>query len=174
MEQTAIATGISPRTLGGLHFDAVLHPRQALGRRGFVLLMSLLTLLGFFAGMGFYVSGAWPAIGFLSLDTALIFLAFHFNFGNSGAGRVYETVQLDDSALLIRRYLPDGRILCWNFQPYWAQVELIAKTPNAPLLAVRSHGKYLVFGNFLTAGERHEFADALRQALARQRDQRFA
>lgn len=115
MEQAAIAPGTEPRTAGGLHFDAVLHPRHALGRRGFVLLMSMLSLLGFFAGMGFYISGAWPAIGFLSLDMALIFMAFHFNFR---AGRIYETVQLDDSALLIRRYLPDGRILCWNFQPY--------------------------------------------------------
>ena len=76
--------------------------------------------------------------------------------------------------LLIRRFLPDGRILSWNLQAYWAQVELIARNPGAPLLAVRSHGKYLVFGKFLTAEERQEFAAALRQALARNRTHLYA
>ncbi len=172
MDQTQfIAPDIKPRTAGGLHFDAVLHPHHALGRRGFVLLMSVMSLFCFFTGMAFFVIGPWPVAGLLMLDLLAIYFAYGLNFR---MGRIYETVQLDDTALLIRRHMPDGRILCWNFQPYWAQVELIKKTPSQPLLAVRSHGKYLVFGDFLSVGERHEFADALRQALARQRNQRFA
>ncbi len=159
------------RTAGGLHFDAVLYPHRSLGPRGFMTLMACLTVFSFVAGLSFYLMGAWPVLGFFGLDVALIYLAFRINFRT---GRIYETVQLDDASLLIRRFLPDGRILSWNLQAYWAQVELIASAPSAPLLAVRSHGKYLVFGNFLTSEERHEFANALRQALARNRTHHYA
>lgn len=177
---TNIASRITPeisadsaagRTAGGLHFDAVLYPHRSLGPRGFMTLMTCLTVFSFVAGLSFYLMGAWPVLGFFGLDVVLIYLAFRINFRS---GRIYETVQLDDACLLIRRFLPDGRILSWNLQAYWAQIELIAATPSAPLLAVRSHGKYLVFGNFLTAEERKEFATALRKALARNRTHLYA
>lgn len=154
------------RTVGGLHFDAVLYPHRALGRQGFLFLMAALCVISFIAGVAFYLIGAWPVMGFLGLDVALVYLAFKINYR---AGRIYETVQLDDAMLLIRRHLPDGRVLSWNFQPYWARVELLDSAPAAPLLAVRSHGKYLIFGKFLSAEERQQFADALRKALARHR-----
>lgn len=133
--------------------------------------MVFITVLSFIAGLTFFILGAWPVLGFFGLDVALIYAAFRANFR---AGRIYETVQLDDACLLIRRFLPDGRILSWNLQAYWAQVELITTAPYAPQLAVRSHGKYLVFGSFLTAEERLEFATALRKALARNRTPQFA
>lgn len=163
--------GGAGRTAGGLHFDAVLYPNCSLGPVGFLLVMTGISGLSFFAGTMAYLAGAWPVMGFLGLDVLLIYLAFKFNFR---AGRIYETVQLDDASLLIRRFLPDGRILSWNFQAYWAKVELIERAQNLPLLAVRSHGKYLVFGNFLTREERAEFAAALRQALSRQRMRVYA
>lgn len=158
------------RTAGGLHFDAVLYPHRSMGPRGFMTVMTCLTVFSFVAGLAFISMGAWPVLGFFGLDSALVYLAFKVNFRS---GRIYETVQLDDASLLIRRFLPDGRILSWNLQAYWAQVELIAATPHAPQLVVRSHGKYLVFGKFLTPEERSEFAAALRRALARNRTQRF-
>ncbi|MEQ1890840.1 MAG: DUF2244 domain-containing protein [Alphaproteobacteria bacterium] len=159
------------RTAGGLHFDAVLYPHRSLDRRGFMTVMACVTVLSFIAGLSFFMIGAWPVLGFFGLDAAMIYLAFRANFR---AARIYETVQLDDACLLIRRFLPDGRILSWNLQAYWAQVELIASVPSAPLLAVRSHGKYLVFGKFLTTEERLEFAGALRKALVRNRTRHYA
>lgn len=154
------------RTVGGLRFDAVLYPHRSLDPRGFMTVMACVTVFSFIAGLSFFALGAWPVLGFFGLDVVLIYLAFRANFR---AARIYETVQLDDACLLIRRFLPDGRILSWNLQAYWAQVELITTAPSAPLLAVRSHGKYLVFGTFLTTEERLEFATALRSALARNR-----
>jgi uncharacterized membrane protein len=165
------ADSAAGRTAGGLHFDAVLYPHRSMGPRGFMTVMTCLIIFSFVAGLSFYLMGAWPVLGFFGLDIILLYLAFRVNFRS---GRVYETVQLDDASLLIRRFLPDGRILSWNLQAYWAQVELIATTPSAPQLAVRSHGKYLVFGKFLSPQERYDFAAALRQALARNRTHRYA
>jgi len=159
------------RTAGGLRFDAVLYPQRSLDRRGFLTIMVCLSVFSFVAGLAFFLKGAWPVLLIFSLNVALIYVAFRVNFRS---GRIYETVQLDDACLLIRRFLPDGRILSWNLQAYWARVELIAASPDAPLLAVRSHGKYLVFGKFLTVEERQEFARALRQALARNRTPSYA
>lgn len=165
------ANSAAGRTVGGLHFDAVLYPHRSMGPRGFMTVMTCLTIFSFVAGLSFLSMGAWPVLGFFGLDIALIYIAFRVNFRT---GRIYETVQLDDASLLIRRFLPDGRILSWNLQAYWAQVELITTAPDAPLLAIRSHGKHLVFGKFLTPEERREFAAALRQALSRQRGRRYA
>lgn len=165
------ASSAAGRTAGGLHFDAVLYPHRSMGPRGFMTVMTCLTVFSFVAGLLFFSLGAWPVLGFFGLDIVLIYLAFRVNFRT---GRIYETVQLDDASLLIRRFLPDGRILSWNLQAYWAQVELVAGAPGAPLLAVRSHGKHLVFGKFLTPEERQEFAAALRQALTRNRNRQYA
>ncbi len=145
-----------------LYFDAVLHPHASLGRRGFLALMLFVSIVSLTVGLAFFLMGAWPVIGFFGLDVLLIYIAFRVSFRRA---RLYETVKLSDSELAIRRHLPNGRIVKWTFQPYWARVELIGKAIGGPLLAIRSHGKYLVFGNFLTTDERSEFAGALREAL---------
>ncbi len=145
-----------------LYFDAVLHPHASLGRRGFLALMLFVSGVSFTAGLAFFLMGAWPVVGFFGLDVLLIYIAFRVSFRRA---RLYETVELSDSELAIRRHLPNGQVVKWTFQPYWARVELIGKAIGGPLLAIRSHGKYLVFGSFLTADERSDFADALREAL---------
>lgn len=152
-----------------LHFNAVLHPHRSLSPRGFLLLMLFVSTVSFTAGGAFFLMGAWPVFGFFGLDVLLIYIAFRVSFRRA---RLYETVQLSDSELSVRRYLPNGRVLKWSFQPYWAKVELIGKAINGPFLAIRSHGKYLIFGSFLTPEEREDFAGALRGALSRHRDLR--
>ena len=145
-----------------LYFDAVLHPHASLGRRGFLALMLFVSAVSFTAGLAFFLMGAWPVVGFFGLDVLLIYIAFRVSFRRA---RLYETVSLSDSELAIHRHLPNGQVVKWTFQPYWARVELLGKAIGGPLLAVRSHGKYLIFGRFLTTDERSEFARALGEAL---------
>ena len=102
-------------------FSAVLTPHRSLGPKGFMVLMGAICAVSFGTGLLFYLLGAWPVIGFMGLDVALIYVAFKLNFR---ALRVYETVDLTKEALTVTRVAPDGRSQSWSFSPYWVRVQV--------------------------------------------------
>lgn len=148
------------------HFSAVLTPYRSLPPRGFLILMSAIGLVSFVAGFAFYLLGAWPVLGFFGLDVLLIYIAFRLNYR---AARLYETIDLKDDALIVKRVRPSGHVESWNFNPYWVNLNLAERTGRQPELTLSSHGRQLVFGQFLTETEKREFADALSGALLEQR-----
>ena len=114
-------------------------------------------------GLFFYLLGAWPVIGFMGLDVALIYIAFKLNFR---ALRLYETVDLTQEALTVTRVAPSGRAQSWSFNPYWVRLSLQPRLGRSSELSLASHGKRLVFASFLSDAEREDFASALSSALA--------
>lgn len=149
-------------------FDAELRPHRSLSPRGFLLLMMGICGFSFAGGLGFYLAGAWPVIGFLGVDVLLIYLAFKINYRS---GRLVERLYLTRDRLTVRRVWPGGRSRTWEFQPYWLQVVFDEEAAtqerfDCPLI-LRSHGKSLTVGSFLTREERGEVARALRAALGR-------
>lgn len=147
-------------------FDAVLHPHRSLGPRGFMLLMGAFGVLSFISGVVFVSIGAWPVFGFFGLDVLLVYIAFKASYKS---GRLTETVRLTDSALEVREIDPTGRERSWSFQPYWLRVEMDDPPEHHSQLTLRSHGRGLVIGTFLAPEERLDLANALRDALDRQR-----
>jgi uncharacterized membrane protein len=143
-------------------FSAVLLPHRSLGRKGFVILMVFISAISFIAGLGFYMLGAWPVMGFFGLDVLLVYGAFRLNYR---AARLYETVELRPGELKVTRVYPSGRSQSWSFNPYWVRLELEESETTANRLSLRSHGRILPFGNFLTNDEKRGFAHALREAL---------
>ena len=158
----ADAPAASPRD--ELLFDAVLHPHRSLSRAGFIVLMMALGAISFTAGMVFLLAGAWPVVGFFGLDVALVYLAFRLNYR---AGRLVERLRLTFEALEVERIVPSGRTSRWRFQPYWLRVVLEDRGEHHSRLALRSHGKELVIGAFLSPPERASLCAALTAALAR-------
>jgi uncharacterized membrane protein len=144
------------------HFSAVLLPHRSLGRKGFLVLMIVVSVLSFFTGMAFFMLGAWPVMGFFGLDVFLIYVAFRLNYR---AARLYETVELMEDELRVTRVFPSGQAQSWSFNPYWVQLELEESDTTSNKLSVRSHGRALLFGHFLTDAEKRSFADALSAAL---------
>ncbi len=144
-------------------FDVVLTPHRSLSPRGFVILMSAVCAVSFGAGLVFFLVGAWPVVGFFGLDVLLIYLAFRLSYRS---GRRYETVSLTRAALTVSRVDPGGRRRSWRFQPTWLQVVMDDPPDHHSPLMLRSHGKSLSIGAFLTPEERFDLARALRQALA--------
>lgn len=151
-----------------LLFDAVLQPHRSLSRLGFVILMLVLCLISFTAGIMFLLQGAWPVFGFFGLDVLAVYVAFKLNYRS---GRQFETVQLGGDGLRVRRVQPSGRSHEWTFAPNWLQVRMDNPPRHASQLELSSHGQSVVIGAFLTPNERLEVAVALREALARWRKQ---
>lgn len=143
-------------------FSAVLTPHRSLSPKGFVILMTAVGVVSFTAGFAFVLMGAWPVVGFFGLDVLLIYVAFRLNYRS---GRLYETVDLTKDALTIRRVRPSGRVESWSFNPYWVRLTVARRPGQTAQLALSSHGDTLVFGVFLTDGEKEDFADALQSAL---------
>lgn len=157
-----------PPAPGPALFDAELRPHRSLSPRGFLLLMALICAISFTGGLFFYLMGAWPVIGFMGADVLLIYLAFRINYRS---GHLVERLHLTRDSLTVRRIWPGGRSRTWEFQPYWLQVVFDEQAvgnerADCPLI-LRSHGKSLAVGSFLTRQERGEVANALRAALGR-------
>jgi uncharacterized membrane protein len=153
----------NPAPQGQAHFSAVLTPHRSLGPKGFAVLMAAVCIVSFGTGLMFYLIGAWPVVGFLGLDVALIYAAFRLNFR---ALRLYETVDLTTDTLTVTRVEPSGRARSWRFNPYWVRLSLEERIGRSTQLAIASHGRRLVFASFLTDDEREDFALALSAALS--------
>ena len=147
-------------------FDAVLTPHRSLPPRGFLILMLAVGGISFAAGVGFFLAGAWPVVGFLGLDVLLIYVAFRLNYRSA---RMHESLRLTRGSLTVERVEVSGRSRQWQFQPTWLQVLMDDPPQHESRLTLRSHGRSLVIGDFLTPEERLDLAKALRDALVRLR-----
>jgi len=147
-------------------FGAVLQPHRSLSPRGFRVLMSAVCVTFLVVGLGFLLVGAWPVIGFCSLEVALIYALFRLNFRSLSR---YETIRLTDTELELCRIAPDGATERITFQPYWLKVAIEEAPGRASRLVLSSHGRSVAVGGFLAPDERVALAEALTDALQRQR-----
>jgi len=155
-----------PHAADGVVFDAVLTPHRSLSRRGFAAVMGVFAGMSLAVGTAFFLAGAWPVLGLCGLEVALVYAAFKANFR---AARMYETVTVTRDDLTVQRVSPRGDAQRWRFQPAWLQVWMDDPPRHDSQITLRSHGRSLVIGTFLTAAERADFARALRAALDRAR-----
>src|SRR6476659_6290089 len=156
-------TELSASPQAETNFAAILTPHRSLGPKGFAVLMTLVCIVSFGTGLLFYLLGAWPVVGFMGLDVALIYVAFKLNYR---AARLYEVVDLGDDALTVTRVQPSGKEQSWRFNPYWVQLKLEPRVGRSSELSLISHGARLSFASFLSDHEREDFAEALGSALA--------
>ncbi|HEY9568807.1 MAG TPA: DUF2244 domain-containing protein, partial [Thalassobaculum sp.] len=119
---TVGSEGSAPATAGGPPLlDVVVYPHRSLGPTGFLVLMGVLCACSFTIGLALYLSGAWPAVGFLGLDVLVVYVAFRLNYR---AARAYETVRLTRAELEVTQVDPRGRGRRVTFQPYWLAVDM--------------------------------------------------
>ncbi|MCZ4280967.1 DUF2244 domain-containing protein [Kiloniella laminariae] len=143
-------------------FQALLQPNRSLSPRGFRYLMGFVIASVVLSGTGFMLAGAWPVLGFLGLDVALVYFAFRLSY-RSGSG--YETVQVTADDLIVTKVSHWGTRSCTRFQPYWLRVSFDRSENAEGRLILSSHGRSVVLGEFLAPGEREELALALQATL---------
>jgi uncharacterized membrane protein len=143
---------------------ATLTPHRSLSREGFVILMSVVVGFSFAGGIFFYVIGAWPVVGFMGLDVALIWLAFRANFA---AARRAERIEITARELVLERISERRSPQVTRFMRHWVRVELEEDRERDLIgpLYLRFRGKRTEIASFLGANERLAFAQALNAAL---------
>lgn len=144
-------------------FSAIITPYRSLPGYGFVLVMMLVAGLSFVSGLFFFLIGAWPVIGFLGLDVALVYWAFRANYRSAAA---YEEVTVTTSELRVRRVSHRGEVAEWTLNPLWTQLHREKHEEFGLLkLFLVSRGRKLDVASFLSPKEKEGFAAALSAAL---------
>jgi uncharacterized membrane protein len=144
-------------------FSALLTPHRSLGRTGFVVLMSFVSVISFIAGIVFLLIGAWPVFGFLGLDVLAIYWAFRVSYRRAAA---YEEIFVTSSVLRVRRVSHRGKVSEWSFNPLWVRVDIETHEEfGMEQIALVSRGRRLTVAGFLSPDEKTSFSKALITAL---------
>jgi uncharacterized membrane protein len=145
--------------------DLLLRPYRSLSPAGFWVIMTILAVWSFAGGIVFWIVGAWPVIGFVGLDVALVWWAFKASYGN----RTHERLRLAGGVLVVEHVDRRGGRARHEFPSYWLRVSLEELSEGTNRLVLSSHGRHLAVGAFLSPGERADIATQLNEALARAR-----
>ncbi|MGC6454677.1 MAG: DUF2244 domain-containing protein [Candidatus Puniceispirillaceae bacterium] len=147
-------------------------PHRSLSPRGFLVVMGSLGLLAFCIGLGFFLLGAWPVIGFLGLELLVVWGAFKLNYR---AARRRQHVTATAAKLKIENVSPQGRRDTTELPTAWVRVELTPRdepeshSRQRRKVLVRSHGRTAEIGNFLHPAETPKLASEVGQMVERAR-----
>jgi uncharacterized membrane protein len=144
-------------------FSALLTPHRSLSRAGFVVLMAVVSVISFAAGLACLLMGAWPVLGFFGLDVLAIYWAFRINFRRAGAS---EEIRVTASELRLRRVSHRGHVVEFVLNPLWVRLDRKAHAEyGIERLYLVSKGRRVAVATFLGPDEKASFAKALTAAL---------
>ncbi len=147
-------------------FAARLFPRRSFSPAAARRLLAATFVASALFSLPFYLVGAWPIVGFLGLDVALLWLAFRASFR---AARGYEDYRLTYLELEFARVSARGARCEWRFNPAWVILERGDAGAAAERLALRSGGRRHEIASFLGRAEKTAFAGDLGRALGEAR-----
>jgi uncharacterized membrane protein len=144
-------------------FSALLTPHRSLSGTSFLVLMALLSVMSFAAGLAFLMMGAWPVFGFFGLDVLAVYWAFRINFRRAKAT---EEISVTPSELRVRRVSHRGHVVEWVLNPLWVQLDQKTHAEfGIEKLYLLSKGRRVSIASFLGPDEKASFAKALMDAL---------
>lgn len=152
-----------------IYMDATLEPSRSLSPRGFVILMTVLTLMSLTMGIAFLSIGLFPIFGFFGLDMLVLWTVFQRNFRDQRQ-RTYVRVTAD--SLEVRHIDSKGQEVSTSMPSAFARVDLTSPGSPNGFIRLAASGRAYIIGKFLTPQERRSFVDSLKEALQRARAER--
>ncbi|MBP7650476.1 MAG: DUF2244 domain-containing protein [Phenylobacterium sp.] len=150
--------------------DAEIRPNRSLSQRGFVVLITVLTLLNCASAAIFMSMGAVFVPMFLGLDLVAIVVAFLVSFA---AAKQIERVLVTARRVQVFRETPTWKKLMWESPTAFTRVTLLTEDDHAIDLRLALSGKEAPVARALSPSERAEFAKALEGAIYSARRARF-
>ncbi len=144
-------------------FQTELRPNCSGSARAVNILGVLLALVFAPVGLIFAWLGAWPVFGFMGIEALALYglLRLHHRLGERR-----EIVALTERELVVEEISPWGRRRTSTLPRPWLQVSHQTPANRPGHVELRSHGRTVRIGGFLSAEERQRVADSLRRALA--------
>ena len=146
--------------------DAEIRPNRSLSQRGFMVLITVVTVLNCASAAVFISMGAYFVPMFLGLDLLAIVVAFLASFA---AAKQIERVLVTDRQVQVFRETPNWRKLMWESPTAFTRVTLLTQDDHAVDLRLALSGKEAQVAAALSPSERAEFAKALEDAIYKAR-----
>ena len=147
-------------------------PHRSLSPKGFAIVIGVLAGLLFAIGLGFFLAGAWPVIGFLGLELLVVWGAFKLNYR---AAKVCETIETTTETLTVEHKDQDGNAAVSKYPVGWLRVQLsppVTPEPTARYhqrVILTSHGVETEIGAFLHPIEKAKLQREIDDMLSRSR-----
>lgn len=150
--------------------DAEIRPNRSLSQRGFMVLITVVTVLNCASAAIFLSMGAVFVPMFLGLDLAAIVVAFLASYA---AAKQIERVRVTDRQVQVFQETPKMSKLLWESPTAFTRVTLLTEDDHAIDLRLALSGKEAPVARALSPAERAEFARALEGAIYNARRARF-
>ena len=150
--------------------DAEIRPNRSLSERGFIVLISVVTLANCASAAIFVKMGATFVPIFLGIDLLAVFVAFMVSFQ---AAKLVERVQVTSRDVRVVRQSPRWSQVIWESPTAFTRVQVEREDDGRTVgLKLALSGKELAVAGALSARERAEFAKALERAIWRAKRER--
>jgi uncharacterized membrane protein len=154
---------------GQTYMDAVITPHRSLSERGFIVLISVVTLANCVSAAVFVYMGAFLVPFFLGVDVLAVVVAFLVSFR---AGRQVERVQVTAREVLVTHEAPNWTRVVWESPTAFTRVSVETEEDRTTGLRLMLSGREVAVARALSPRERGEFARALQQAISEARLER--
>jgi uncharacterized membrane protein len=144
------------------YMDAEIKANRSLSERGFIILISVVTLANCISAAVFVAMGATFVPIFLGIDLLAVFAAFLASFR---AGRRIERVQVSARDVRVTRETPRSSQLVWESPTAFTRVQVEKDEGRTIGLKLALSGRELAVAAALSPRERAEFAQALERAI---------
>lgn len=160
---------VRAQMLGQTYMDAVITPHRSLSERGFIVLISVVTLANCISAGVFVYMGAVLVPFFLAIDVLAVAVAFLVSFR---AGRQVERVQVTARDVVVTYEAPNWTRVVWESPTAFTRVAVQTEENRTVGLRLMLSGREVAVARALSPRERGEFARALQQAISDARMER--
>ena len=155
--------------LGQTYMDAVIRPHRSLSERGFIILITVVTLANCASAAVFVYMGAVFVPFFLGLDVLAVIVAFLVSFR---AARRIERVQVTARDVVVTHEAPNWSRVVWESPTAFTRVAVDTEEDRTVGLRLALSGREVAVAEALSPRERGEFAKALERAIWEARRER--
>ena len=146
-----------------VYMDAVITPNRSLSQRGFIVLISIVTLFNCIAAGVFLSMGATLVPVFLGLDVLAVIAAFAASYA---AAKRIERVLVTSRAVKVVRETPKTSQVVWESPTAFTRVALeIDEDEVVHAVRLAMSGRHASIAAALSPLERADFARALERAI---------
>jgi uncharacterized membrane protein len=148
--------------LGQTYMDAEIRPHRSLSERGFIILISIVTLANVCSAFVFVRMGAVFVPLFLGVDVLAIIVAFVVSFR---AALQVQRVQVTAREITVTHETPNWSKVVWESPTAFTRVAVDREEGRAVGLRLALSDRQIPVAQALSPRERNDFAAALQKAI---------